>query len=88
MTATAIRRTPLWVGLFGFVAALAAIVGRETWMSDVAFVFFGRPDFWIELRRPVVVRGIFGISRTTRWLGMGAGDAPALRRRLDAAELA
>ena len=50
----------------------------------LSFVFFGKPDFWVELRRPLQVRGIFGITRTTRWLGVGADDPAALRRRLSA----
>lgn len=70
---------------FDEIAALHDAAPDVQPRDRVAFVFFGKPDFWLELRRPLEVRGIFGITRTVRWLGLGADDAAALRRRLDEA---
>lgn len=40
---------------------------------------FGTPDLWLELHEPVVVRGLLGIERRVRWLGVGVEDREGLR---------
>lgn len=67
------------------LSAVAAVHATEPSVpakERVAFVFMGQPDFWVELQQPRQVSGIFGISRRTRWLGLGADDAEGLRKRI------
>lgn len=47
-------------------------------------VLSGSPDFWVELREPLPVRGPMGITKEVRTLGIGADDPQALRTRMEA----
>lgn len=51
--------------------------------ARVAFVYVGQPDLWLELDRPLTVRGPLGVERTTRHLGVGVDDPAAFRARLE-----
>lgn len=45
----------------------------------VRFSALAEPDFWIELDRPREVRGLFGIRREARYLGIAVEDPASLR---------
>jgi len=50
----------------------------------IPLVLLGSPDFWVELRDPLPIRGPMGITRNVRTLGIGADDPKALRARVEA----
>lgn len=40
-------------------------------------VLFGSPTLWVQLREPAVAHGLYGLTRTVRWVAL-AVDAPDL----------
>jgi hypothetical protein len=51
---------------------------------SVRMTLLGKPDFWLELEEPIVVRGILGVERRVRFVGLGADDGVALRETIEA----
>ncbi|MGD8362319.1 MAG: hypothetical protein PVJ04_12905 [Gemmatimonadota bacterium] len=50
---------------------------EEGW---VKMTMMGAPDFWIEFREPLVVRGILGIERRVRFVGLAPDDPERFQR--------
>lgn len=51
--------------------------------KHVKMVMFGSPDFWLECSDPVLVRGLFGIERRVKFLGLGLDDPDGFRGETD-----
>lgn len=47
--------------------------------EGVSMTLFGQPDFWLECKRTIVVRGPFGIERNVRFIGLGVDDSGGFR---------
>ncbi len=48
----------------------------------VKMVMFGSSDLWLECSEPILVRGIFGIERRVKFVGLGLDDPDGFRKEV------
>jgi hypothetical protein len=58
-------------------AELSILDHPGSWAKAAAV---GAPDFWIEFREPLVVRGILGVERRVRFVGLAPDDPDRFQR--------
>jgi len=62
---------------------IVAVHDQEPDEKHVKMVMFGSPDFWLECSDPVLVRGLFGIERRVKFVGLGLDDPDGFRREIE-----
>lgn len=68
---------------FSDISAIQKAKPRESKTADdMSFTIFGQPRFVIDLKQPVIVKGLFGIKKKVQRIGLAVDDEREFRETL------